>query len=236
MWNIDLYNLISELWQSNSSICEDISVVKCENENIQQFKTNKIIIFQNWPFLAENLYDCDLVIIDTPSCKSSNILSSAEKVLPFENPIQLQEQSTRQELQRNICDQCGKSFGTVDKLKRHRKNTHQDLSCQVCGISVGSPGAMKRHKEVHQANPLKCEICGKTISYSSHYNRHLQTHFPQLKYDCSVCHLRFRTTQGLKQHAETHNSESFICKFCSKSFNVKRYLSQHLKLCNMRCA
>lgn len=226
MSSFDLFKLICELKQSNPSIWEDISVVQCTNNNVDRFKTNKTMIYQTWPFLAEVLGYCDLVIIAAESIDPQSNESSIEENVPPLSPF-----VPKGETQQNICDQCGKSFVSAGKLKRHRVNAHQDLACSLCDKSFGSPGALKRHKEKHSKDPLKCEICGKVINYSSHYDRHLQTHFSLIKYDCSKCPMKFGTRQGLQQHEQTHQIGSFKCHLCNKSFNVKRYLSQHSKKC-----
>ena len=227
MWNTDLFKHISELKESNPRIWEDITVVKCDNESVEKFKTNKALIYHNWPYLADVMSHCDIVIIDNTNNESNE--SSLEENL--ESPDCPAEEEGNQP---NICDQCGKSFVSPAKLKKHRKNAHQEVACNVCARSFGSPGALKRHTEIHLNKELTCEICGKVISFSSHYERHMQTHFASNKFECSKCPLKFGTRQGLKQHEQTHNLESFKCHLCNKCFNVKRYLSQHLKKCALK--
>ena len=228
MMDSDLTKLIWELQRTSPKIWEDIAVVKCESG--EKFRTNKTLIFLNWPFLAETLESCDLIIIDAPQHLSEqiNLIDACETDSPEGLVWEGKETNS------NFCEQCGKNFPSPSKLKKHRTNAHQDVACQFCGKRYSSLGALNRHLEVHKSGPMKCEICGKEIRYSSNYDRHVQTHFSIFKFECSNCQLKFETRQGLQQHEKIHNPESFSCPLCNKHFNNSRYLSQHLKKCNIK--
>ena len=64
-----------------------------------------------------------------------------------------------------MCDLCGKSFNTKEKLKRHQKR-HKDIAqkCQLCGKSVRN---LKHHLFATHKQTVQCPDCGR--DFASNY-------------------------------------------------------------------
>ncbi|NWI37980.1 ZN264 protein, partial [Picathartes gymnocephalus] len=49
--------------------------------------------------------------------------------------------------------------------------------CPECGKGFGSLAGLERHRRLHRGEkPYQCGLCGKGFSWSSHYDRHRLTH------------------------------------------------------------
>ena len=101
------------------------------------------------------------------------------------------------------CRLCDKKFGLSKDLARHVATVHEKLKpykCSECEKEFGLKANLTRHQVVHSgAKPHKCSECGKTFAQSSTLYKHTLTH------------------SGVKPHA------------CGATFNLKRYLSAHIK-------
>ena len=77
------------------------------------------------------------------------------------------------------CDQCTQSFGTLMKLKNHRKLVHTRVICNECGKEICNAFTLKRHKaNVHGIKPknvFQCQHCPlfyeKQLYLDNHVNK-----------------------------------------------------------------
>ena len=88
----------------------------------------------------------------------------------------------------HFCEECGKSFARLDKLKRHMK--------------------------IHQPDPVghKCDVCGKEFQRRDKLRRHLLSHSSARPYKCSLCRVDFKHKESLMSHQNSsrHHDIKFL--------------------------
>ena len=86
-----------------------------------------------------------------------------------------------------MCNICGKSFGRVSILKKHKITTH------------------------HKASNSKysCHHCGKMFTRKDMYQRHQVTHSNYRPWSCPYCPLRFKTKQTCSKHIKIHSKSNY---------------------------
>ena len=119
-----------------------------------------------------------------------------------------------------ICHTCGKAFGSKNDMTRHVDSVH--LKKQIWkDIRKNYPNGKKPPIINH------CKYCEETFSHSvfmrKHiYDKHKEIYMKSLKkYNCEKC-TRSWFARGLYfKHMNTkHESDSYECKFCIKSFTL----------------
>ena len=58
---------------------------------------------------------------------------------------------------------------------------------------------------------------------------HKMTHTKVGLIPCTNCPLRFTENRNMLAHATTHQGNEFTCDVCSKKFNIKPNLDQHIR-------
>ena len=79
------------------------------------------------------------------------------------------------------CNDCGKSFGRHDVLRRHEKSHDKSTTshiCTICGQSYGRKDTLRRHEKSHE-KAHTCNICGKSFGRQDHLRRHEKIHTRQ---------------------------------------------------------
>ena len=118
-----------------------------------------------------------------------------------------------------MCDFCGKSYATNQKLKAHM---------------------WSKHKKGHEDKMYQCIDCSKTFMHQFELNKHAFVH-KEPSYVCKLCGNKYKTRASLVRHYDLiHNekklSESiFQCDECPTSFNVKSSLTRHKKSHKLYC-
>ena len=250
-------NLIKYISQLDQKVISDLPLQIFKNsEFVQEIWSSKILVYFNFPFLANLLEDCDQVIIDTTNERTNSETILVEQLVnvspnPFEMTPVTNECDQAATNSKNYsakfdqeivtppdpsycCSSCRKVFLCVKKLRKHINNAHQDVKCKVCQRRFTSKASLKNHEELHFGSSLKveCDICGKVMKQSVNLKSHRLTHFKSSKhFDCNICSKSFHTSSAYKQHKSIHSSKIFSCFKCGKEFSVNRYLSQHMKRC-----
>jgi hypothetical protein len=67
---------------------------------------------------------------------------------------------------KQTCEECGKSFADVHKLKVHREMTHmvgEGFVCQLCGKEMLGKNRLRNHMMTHPKGQkfVSCDQCGK---------------------------------------------------------------------------
>ena len=77
----------------------------------------------------------------------------------------------------------------------------------------------------------KCPECPYTFHSEETRDRHrIYRHGYGGKYECELCYKKLTTRQNLKIHMDIHRDErKFRCPVCTKGFNVKRTMLQHVR-------
>ncbi|KAG9473117.1 hypothetical protein GDO78_014328 [Eleutherodactylus coqui] len=138
-------------------------------------------------------------------------------------------------------ENCGWSFTTLYKLKRHLQSHEKQrpFSCDTpgCGKSFTTIFNLKAHLKAHkQENLFRCDTCGEAFPNATKLSAHRRTHFePERPYKCEFngCDKTFITVTALFSHHRAHvrEQEQFICSFpgCNKQYDKACRLKIHLR-------
>ena len=138
-----------------------------------------------------------------------------------------------------VCELCGQSYNTLNKLKAHKYNKHKIASeetfeCQECGKTFSHKFQLNKHKFVHQDPSFECATCFKKFktrkSLVRHYDLiHNKTPATSSMIQCPECPAKFSLQSNLNRHLKGH-SECYKCSQCNVTFNRCDSLRRHLKL------
>ncbi|XP_053325348.1 zinc finger protein ZXDC [Spea bombifrons] len=134
-------------------------------------------------------------------------------------------------------DNCGWSFTTLYKLKRHLQShdKQRPFSCEVegCGKSFTTVYNLKAH---HKAHEEKNRCDGESFPADAKRASRRRTHFePERPYKCEFpgCGKTFITVTALFSHHRAHVREQdpFVCSFpgCNKQYDKACRLKIHLR-------
>ncbi|XP_037982265.1 zinc finger protein 345-like [Motacilla alba alba] len=131
------------------------------------------------------------------------------------------------------CEACGKSFGWVSHLERHRRvhTGEKPFRCGECGRGFAVSSHLERHRRVHTGErPFRCGDCGKSFAVSSTLLAHLRTHGaqPSRPHACPECGKGFSSSAGLERHQRLHRGEKpYQCGLCGKGFSWSSHYDRH---------
>ena len=78
------------------------------------------------------------------------------------------------------CDQCNRAYGTLIKLRNHKKLVHERVKCEECGKDICNSFILKRHKaSVHGIKPsdaFQCELCPIFYDKKTYLNNYIAKH------------------------------------------------------------
>lgn len=165
--------------------------------------------------------------------KSSDTNLSLE--LKVVRPKQENVQPTKQEIkiQRVTCQNCGHRFVDNDDLEYHQ-NLHQcfkPLECGLCGTTFLTKKSQKKHYKT-----ISHEAKLKTLSNKPTFKIEDKTNKDtnEKQYQCDFCSKSFQLKSVLKEHIRIHTNESrALCSFCGRSFTSKSNLRQVFLLISM---
>ncbi|XP_075704602.1 uncharacterized protein LOC142709515 [Rhinoderma darwinii] len=129
------------------------------------------------------------------------------------------------------CSYCDISFPTKLSLSLHEK-THRKKPppCLECGKTFPSKDRLKRHRQSHtNERPFKCLECGETYKRKAHLQRHQLGHEKsrqQLTSNGSGDFLRNELELSAQKPVQEKDKE-FECSECGESLNDRLELFQH---------
>ena len=104
--------------------------------------------------------------------------SSREPIFSIE-PQETPDSTQDKEKTMYACEQCDKSYGRKDHLRRHIQSAHSDdrpFVCRVCALTFPRKDRLVRHERVHSGCPqYPCLICGKKFFRKDSLGKHLMT-------------------------------------------------------------
>lgn len=107
-----------------------------------------------------------------------------------------------------ICDICGKTYHSMNKLNKHRliHFDERNIACSMCPAKFKRRDNLKIHMRVHSGvKPFKCQFCSKCYAHHTDLKRHTFTHTGQYPFVCKYCKAGFGKKAELKEHEEEHN-------------------------------
>ena len=126
---------------------------------------------------------------------------------------------------RHHCDQCQRSFLTIQHLNNHMGNHKKAYFCGVCNHSFRSRNDLTRHMKLH-LNENFCQICNKTFCDLA---KHMAKHTQKMIYECQECNF---VSSNLKTYKDacSHIQEKLPrCQLCRRIFLTDRGLNVHVK-------
>ncbi|XP_031621758.1 zinc finger protein 239-like isoform X4 [Contarinia nasturtii] len=139
------------------------------------------------------------------------------------------------EIQRFICDICGRSYKSKSAVRVHL-GIHSGQSsekCHICGKKFSRRGHLVRHLPMHTGEqPYQCDVCGKRFTHYSSFHMHQMIHTNERRKKCNICGSEFRSTSDMTRHMRTHTGEKpFSCPICGQKFaqryNMKSHYNRH---------
>ncbi|XP_077267819.1 uncharacterized protein LOC143900399 isoform X5 [Temnothorax americanus] len=107
---------------------------------------------------------------------------------------------------RNTCPFCDKHFNNAKKVERHVRYVHRKpYQCDKCKRACYTPRALEEHKRIHR---------------------------PDYFFECEICHVKYKSGDGLKRHYVRIHSDHeprFVCEHCGRSYKLKIDLTHHMK-------
>ena len=141
---------------------------------------------------------------------------SCEKSFTTKHALTVHEESHGENF---VCDHCGKSFVTKQRLKTHTVKVHTkefSLFCDKCGkgyLDKERNRSFRIHTEKcgqkdNERKPKACELCGKIFGKKSAFDRHMQSHTKRKDFQCDYCPKLYADKQNLLKHVITIHPEN----------------------------
>ena len=128
------------------------------------------------------------------TCRNSNLLYLHQKFAHY-----------KPEFECPICHRRMVSQANLDEhiLKQHEQL--QDVVCDECGKTFKKVARLKIHKRTHTGvKPYTCKICLRAFARRNGLRQHLLIHTGQRPYVCDICDKSFTQKTGLISHRKSH--------------------------------
>lgn len=123
----------------------------------------------------------------------------------------------------------------VDQVLDNLRNT-----CPFCEKRFKDEAKVEKHVRAVHKRPYKCDMCRRSYFTARVLEEHRKTHSSDFYFECSICHLKYKREEGLKQHHIRVHSETeakFMCDHCGKRYKLKLDLLLHIgrtHMCNIQ--
>ena len=146
------------------------------------------------------------------------------------------------EIKTFTCSECGKSFSTRSRCKRHIQSIHtkaRPYACQFCNKRFKEKIHCKMHERIHtDERPHACRFCHKKFITGNRLRDHEVNVHQEMQnekdapYGCPKCERRFRMPSSLKKHLRIHHNlghdkSVYTCKVCKKRFRSQHSCTLH---------
>ncbi|KAL0124434.1 hypothetical protein PUN28_006340 [Cardiocondyla obscurior] len=144
--------------------------------------------------------------VSVNKAQSSLNVKSSQVSDPLNSCKEITEVDEVMEKIRNTCPFCDKYFDNEKKVERHVRYVHRKpYQCDKCKKACYTPLALETHKRIHQ---------------------------PDYFFECEICHVKYKSEDGLKRHSIRIHSEHgprFVCEHCGRNYKLKFDLTHHIK-------
>ena len=138
--------------------------------------------------------------------------------------------------QRFFCSLCSANFTEKRSLKEHINCSHettQVFQCDECGKSFLTKGRLRRHKYIHGEFRHKCSYCSKGFHLKDNMNKHIEIVHEKIqgkRFGCPHCDKRFTVKGNMTQHVMGVHLKQFqyTCPQCQTGFRRKKDMLTHM--------
>jgi len=120
------------------------------------------------------------------------------------------------------------------ELKSHidrNKCVKYTFQCPQCSVVFSNAASFTKHLKYHMGKSVLCDFCGEKFMHDKGLQRHVKmyhTEFNQ-RFQCQYCSKIFNRKALLENHIRRHfDYRPFKCTQCEKSFKTKQYLTGHI--------
>lgn len=138
------------------------------------------------------------------------------------------------ETKRFECKECKATFRMFSELKSHidrNKCVKYTYQCPQCSVVFSNAASFTKHLKYHMGKTVCCDFCGEKFMHEKGLQRHIKmyhTEFNQ-RFQCQYCSKLFNRKTLLENHIRRHfDYRPFKCTQCDKSFKTKQYLTGHI--------
>jgi len=207
-------------------------VIKSEPDDVSMTESNKIQGFSSQPIVLDSF---SISQTEFSNIKQESKVTDEESSTESQKATEMDQQSQVSPKQSQIpslkSKKREKSFNNKKKTTKDMKSQQNKIKCKICN-SIMNPHSIYKHmRTVHPKTDEKfsCKICGKTFNNKMFLKNHELTH--DKKFECYICKKKFPQSYLLKSHVNKmhENPNSFECKTCGKTFNIRSILINHEK-------
>lgn len=155
----------------------------------------------------------------------------------FQMKRHIKESHEPRDQHKHLCNECGKTYSTISRLKTHQMTNHikrERLACSLCEKTFCSVAALRMHIKRHKTGPSYkvCDICQVTLSSAGSLLNHKKTvHATSRPHSCAACGKSFTTFNHLSEHTKIHvGAHAFVCDICLKGFHGKHDMATHRRI------
>ncbi|KAL4711353.1 hypothetical protein ACJJTC_019194 [Scirpophaga incertulas] len=129
------------------------------------------------------------------------------------------------------CHMCKQQFHVFRTLTTHLNEHYANCVCDVCGKSFLNSKRLKVHKRTHETGQFPCTECGKVLKSLNSRMNHIESAHSKRQIKCQICFKPMKHYNDRVKHmSDVHNiTHKFPCIICGREFNVKQYLTTHLR-------
>ena len=120
------------------------------------------------------------------------------------------------------------------ELKAHidkNKCVKYTFQCPQCSVVFSNAVSFTKHLKYHMGKNIRCDFCGEKFMHDKGLQRHIKmyhTEFSQ-RFQCQYCSKLFNRKTLLENHIRRHfDYRPFKCTQCDKAFKTKQYLTGHI--------
>jgi KRAB domain-containing zinc finger protein len=142
---------------------------------------------------------------------------------------------------RDFCDICGVSFKSASYLPLHKKVVHGGVKenvCDECGKRFGTKNSLSKHimgvhrRKIEGKHQFKCDKCDYITGAANKLKQHNEaTHIREVKYECEQCNYFGYREDVLKNHINSVHKKlvRHNCDHCEMGFYHRREKIKHME-------